>query len=336
MTEYRQIIAAMLMMLALPAAAGNSRLHLKNGDVLTGSLKTQTDVAISLQLPYAGLVTIKRSDILTITDVTAPAAEASASVNDPLTTTAEAVATAKSAEKPWSLELDVSASNRHGQQDSSLLNLVLAGEYKHQHWRTSLDGRFDYELKDQARKTHQYDISPGLDYFINPRLFWRGSVDYHYNYLASDYRNLDFSTGPGYAVIQQPRLTLDLVAAVGIKKAFFREDGEVARFLLFGDQLNYQFSSLEWDLKYQFANWPVEFYSDGNWLHLLNQPIDFLYFDREVTANLGLRYKLSDKIRLSWSYQYTQTDLELRLPGIPASNLNLQDFRQKLSIGASF
>ena len=263
MPEYRQIISAMLMLLALPAAAEYSRLHLKNGDVLTGRLQTQTDTAVSLQLPYAGLVSIKRSDILTITNVTVTEAAASANFKDPLITTTDTVAPILIAEKPWSIELDVSASNRHGQQDSSVLNLVLAGEYKHQHWRSSLDGRFDYELKDQARKTHQYDVSPGLDYFISPRLFWHGSIDYHYNYLASDYRNLDFSTGPGYAVLQQPKLTLDIVAAVGIKKAYFREDGEVSRLLLFGDQLNYKFSSLEWDLKYQFGNWPMEFYSDG-------------------------------------------------------------------------
>lgn len=329
-----QLISALLLLnLALPASASLSRLHLKNGDVLTGTIQSQSAELVSLLLPYAGLVSIKRGEILQISTPAAvvPLAEpATASVPDVV------VITNGSKNKPWSVELDVSASNRHGQQDSSVLNLVLAAEYNHQHWRTSLDSHFDYELKDQARKTHQYDISPGLDYFISPRLFWRGSVDYHYNYLASDYRNLDFSTGPGYAVIQQPKLTLDLVAAIGIKKAYFREDGEVSRFLLFGDQLNYKFSSLEWDLKYQLTAWPLELYSDGNWMHLLNQPIDFLYFDREVTANLGLRYKLSDKIRLSWSYQYNQTDIELRLPGIDKFSLDIKDFRQKLSIGASF
>lgn len=323
------MLSALLLILALPATAEVSRLQLKNGDILTGTIQTQNKAQISLQLPYAGLVHIKRSDIEQITAV--PVSQ-STTANK---TEVDVVQTAVLA-KPWSLELDISASNRHGQQDSSVLNLVVAAEYNRQHWRTSLDSHFDYELKDQARKTHQYDVSPGLDYFINPRLFWRGSIDYHYNYLASDYRNLDFSTGPGYAVIQQPDLTLDLVAAIGIKKAYFREDGEVARFLLFGDQLNYKFSSLEWDLKYQFPKWPVELYSDGNWMHLLNQPIDFLYFDREVTANLGLRYKLTDKIRLSWSYQYNQTDIELRLPGIDKFSLDIKDFRQKLSIGASF
>lgn len=335
MLNVRLISALLLLSLALPAAASLSRLHLKNGDVLTGAVQSQSADKVSLLLPYAGLVSINRSEIVQMTTPTN--AELLALPAAPINTVIPEISTASinKEPKPWSVELDVSASNRHGQQDSSVFNLVVAAEYKHQRWRTSLDSHFDYELKDQARKTHQYDVSPGLDYFINPRLFWRGSIDYHYNYLASDYRNLDFSTGPGYAVIQQPDLTLDLVAAIGVKKAYFREDGEVARFVLFGDQLNYKFSSLEWDLKYQFQHWPIEFYSDGNWLHLLNQPIEFLYFDREVSANLGLRYKLTDKIRLSWSYQYTQTDIELRLPGL-SSDLNLQDFRQKLSIGASF
>jgi putative salt-induced outer membrane protein YdiY len=339
MAGYPQILSVLLLTLALPATAGVSRLQLKNGDILTGTIQTQNKTQISLQLAYAGLVQIKRSDILKITAVTdlqSTTATTPELTATPATTSAAAIPEQTAAlAKPWSLELDISASNRNGQQDSSVLNLSLAAEYNHQHWRTSLDSHFDYELKDEARKTHRYDISPGIDYFISPHLFWRGSVDYHYNFLASDYRNLDFSTGPGYAVIQQPDLTLDLVAAIGIKKAYFREDGEIARFLLFGDQLNYKFSSLEWELKYQLPVWSIELYSDGNWLHLLNQPIDFLYFDREVTANLGLRYKLSDKIRLSWSYQYNQTDIELRLPGI-SRNLNLQDFRQKLSIGASF
>lgn len=337
MPRIQQLLSVLWLTLALPATADSIRLQLHNGDILTGTLQSQTAQDVSLLLPYAGLVSIQRSDIaqLTVIDVL-PTSAADPKLTNEVSSAKTAIAAAETLKKPWSIELDVSASNRHGKQDSSLFNLSLAAEYNHLLWRTSFDSHFDYELKDQARKTHQYDVSPSLDYFINPRLFWRGSIDYRYNYLASDYRNIDFSTGPGYAVIQQPHMTLDLIAATGIKKAYFREEGEVSRFLLFGHQLDYKFSSLEWDFKYQFDTLPIEIYSDGNWLHLLNQPIEFLYFDREMTANLGLRYKLTDKIRLSWSYQYDRTDFELRLPGLSAIDLNLQDFRQKLSIGASF
>lgn len=339
MSAPSQIMLVLLLTVALPVNADVARLQLKNGDILTGKLQTQNDMEISLLLPYAGLVRIQRSDIVLITvldDTTTQTAQPAEVLANEVATAPAAIGSEDPREKPWSIELDLSASNRHGKKDSSLFNLTLAAEYNHQHWRTSFDSHFDYELKDQARKTHQYDVSPGLDYFISPRLFLRGSIDYRYNFLASDYRNLDFSTGPGYAVIQKPHMTLDLIAATGIKKAYFREEGEVSRFLLFGNQLDYKFSSLEWDFKYHFKALPIELYSDGTWLHLLNQPIDFLYFDREMTANLGLRYKLTDKIRLTWSYQYEKTDIELRLPGLATIDLNLQDFRQKLSIGASF
>jgi putative salt-induced outer membrane protein YdiY len=338
MPSPHQTLSVLLLMVALPATANVTQLQLKNGDILTGKLQSQNADEVSLVLPYAGLIHIHRSDIAQIITLDRPSVEtaqpAEAMANE--VATAATIGSEVPREKPWSIELDVSASNRHGKKDSSLFNLTFAAEYNHQHWRTSFDSHFDYELKDQARKTHQYDVSPGLDYFISPRLFWRGSIDYRYNFLASDYRNLDFSTGPGYAVIQKPHMTLDLIAATGIKKAYFREEGEVSRFLLFGNQLDYKFSSLEWDFKYHFKALPLEIYSDGAWLHLLNQPIDFLYFDREMNANLGLRYKLTDKIRLTWSYQYEKTDIELRLPGLAAMNLDLQDFRQKLSIGASF
>lgn len=344
MPRIQQLPSVLWLTLALPATADSIRLQLHNGDILTGTLQSQTAEEVSLVLPYAGLIRIQRNDISQLTVIDIASTKAAEQAPDPkianeassAKTAIATIATTDTLEKPWSIELDVSASNRHGKKDSSLFNLTLAAEYIHQDWRTSFDSHFDYELKDQARKTHQYDVSPSLDYFISPRLFWRGSIDYRYNFLASDYRNLDFSTGPGYAVIQQPHMTLDLIAATGIKKAYFREEGEVSRFLIFGNQLDYKFSSLEWDFKYHFKTLPLEIYSDGAWLHLLNQPIDFLYFDREMTANLGLRYKLTDKIRLTWSYQYERTDIELRLSGLPAIDLDLQDFRQKLSIGASF
>jgi putative salt-induced outer membrane protein YdiY len=340
MAGYPQILSALLLILALPATAGVSRLQLVNGDVLTGTIQTQDKAKISLQLAYAGLVQIKRSDILKITAVTD--LQSTAAKKPELSATPEGTSASEMPEqtvalaKPWSLELDVSASNRHGEQNSSVLNLELAAEYNHQDWRTSLDSHFDYELKELARKTHKYDIKPGLDYFIYPRLFWRGSIDYEYNYLASDYLNIDFSTGPGYAVLQQANLTLDLVAATGIKKAYFREEDEITRGLLFGKQINYKFASLEWDLKYHPQDWQIEFYSQGTWLHLLDQPVDFLYFDYKATADFGIRYRLTDKIRLSWGYQYDKTDLELRLTGIPSISFNVRNFKQKLSVGASF
>ena len=318
------------LMLLPQGQAAESRIQFNNGDQLTGTVISETADKLQLQTAYAGLIWLDRQQINHITPLSVDAGTATNQANPTVMPEQDTAA------KAWSLELDASASSRHGKADSSVLNLSMAAGYQQQFWRIGVDGHFDYELKDQARKTHQYDLSPSLDYFIQPRLFWRGSIDYHYNYLASDYRNLDFSTGPGYAVWQGPQLKLDIIAATGLKKAYFRRDDTLSRLMNGHTVLDYRFSSLEWDFSWQIPQWPLEFYSDGNWLHLLDQPLPYLYFDREIVSNLGLRYRLTDQIRISWSYSYSQTDLELRLPGQPGQSFDIKDYRQKLSIGATF
>lgn len=318
------------LMLIPQGQAAESRILFSNGDQLTGTVISETADQLQLQTAYAGLIWLDRHQISQITPLSVEAATAANQQN------LSDIPDQDTAAKVWSLELDASASSRHGKADSSVLDLTLAAGYQQPTWRAALDSHFDYELKDQTRKTHQYDISPSLDYFINPRLFWRTSVDYHYNYLASDYRNLDFSTGPGYALWQGPQLKLDVIAAAGVKKAYFRHDDVLSRLINNRTQLDYRISTLEWELSWQFQPWPLEFYSDGNWMHLLDQPLPYLYFDREIVSNLGLRYRLTDQIRLSWSYSYSQTDLELRLPGLSGQSFDIKDYRQKLSIGATF
>ena len=303
-----------------------SRVTLHNGDQLTGQVLTTNASSITIKPAYSNAVTINSADIKQIQTVdTLPTAKNSL-----------VSATQKPAAKPdWSLDVDVSASNRHGKQNASLLNLVSTAEYQQADWRTSLDLHYDYEVKEQAQKTHQYKISPGVDYYLQPRLFWRFTTDYHYNYLAADYKNVDISTGPGYGLLQTEQTQLDLTLMAGLKRAYFR-DTEPLRNLLKSTSLSYHFSALEWDFQYQFRRWPLEFYSEGNFMKLLNQPVQYLSFNHELISTTGLRYRLSDQIRLSWSYEYNLTDLEVYLPRQPTISYDIKDLRQKLSIGASF
>ncbi len=71
-------------------------------------------------------------------------------------------------------------------------------------------------------------------------------------------------------------------------------------------------------------------------MKLLNQPLPYLDFNYELVSATGLRYRLSDQIRLSWSYDYNLTDLEAYLPRQNKVSFDIKDLRQKLSIGASF
>lgn len=302
-----------------------SRLLLHNGDQLTGQILTQTATTVTLLPAYSSAIVIQRVDIQQILPLTASATAHNSAVAKP----------AESVPRNWSLEVDVSASSRHGKENSNLLNMVSKAEYQQNNWRSALDLHYDYEMKEQAPKTHQYKISPGLDYYLQPRLFWRLTTDYHYNYLAADYKNIDLSTGPGYAVVQQKQTQLDLTLMAGLKRASFR-DTEPLRNLLQTSALSYHFAAMEWDFKHKFPHLPLEFYSEGNLMKLLNQPLPYLDFNYELVSATGLRYRLSDQIRLSWSYDYNLTDLEAYLPRQNKVSFDIKDLRQKLSIGASF
>lgn len=311
-----------------------SRIQMHNGDILTGRIISQTDSAVTLETSYHSAIMLNRKDIQLIQPVnTVQSGNTTLPIGDNSQTALQTGGTAPAAD--WSLEFDVSASNRYGKQDASLFNLVSSAEYRQGSWRSTLDLNYDYELKEQAPKTHQYKISPAIDYYLQQRLFWRLTSDYHYNYLAADYKNIDLSTGPGYAVVQHKHTQLDLTLMAGLKRASFR-DTEPVRNLLQTSALSFHFVAMEWDFKHRFSQFPLEFYSEGNLMKLLNQPLPYLDFNYEVVSATGLRYRLSDQIRLSWSYDYNLTDLEVYLPRQNKVSLDIKDLRQKLSIGASF
>lgn len=351
------------------------QVRLKNGDLLSGTLQNQTrqlllapqnqtgipagTKEVLLETSYAGLLKINIAAIQSVTSSDC-AAIATAVVKDTQHATApqyQAVRTAAAEPapaartlpitvnnnieidtepKPWSLQLDLSAATRAGKEQSKSYSLNERFEYRTGDWRHTLDAYYDYETKEAARKTHKYGLNPGLDYFYSPQLFWRLNADYAYNYLASDYKNIDINTGPGYAVWQQGPTRLDLVLLVGRKQAYFREDELLSLLLNFQSPLGYNTASLAWDFSYQWSGTMLEVYSEGNWLEVLSQPLSLLDFERELSTEAGLRYALTDKIRISWSWQYNRTDLSLLLPQLPRTSLDLSDSKQKISIGAAF
>ncbi|MFC0047875.1 DUF481 domain-containing protein [Rheinheimera tilapiae] len=322
---------SLLSFLPVLAAAANSDLYqvrLKNGDLLSGELKSSSAKELVIHTAYAGDVTIKRSEVQAFSPLRQRKEQSSIATTVTATTTAPA--------KPWSLQLDLSAATRAGKEQAQNYSLTERFEYRRGDWRSKFDANYDYETKEAARKTHKYQLNPGLDYFYSPQLFWRVNADYNYNYLASDYKNIDVSTGPGYAVWQQGPTRLDLIVLVGHKLAYFREDETFRLLPDFHSPLGYNTASLAWDFSHKWPGTLLEVYSEGNLLELLSQPFSIFDFERELKIETGLRYALTDKIRISWSWHYDRTELTLLLPKMPRTSLDLFDSKQKISIGAAF
>ncbi len=352
------ICAGLLPALAFAANSNLYQVRLKNGDLLSGEVKSSSATALVLHTAYAGTITINRKEVQALSPLrvaASPAAKSVAATTSELsaesptaTTTAPATAIAATSQatetlapaappiKQWSLQLDLSAATRNGKERAENYSLTERFEYRRGDWRSKFDAHYDYETKEAARKTHKYAVNPGLDYFYSNQLFWRLDADYSYNYLASDYKSVDLSTGPGYAVWQQGPTRLDLVLLLGRKQAYFREDEAFRLLTEFESPLGYNTASLAWDFSHKWPGTLLEVYSEGNWLELLSQPLSIFDFARELTMETGLRYALTDQIRISWSWHYERTELTLLLPKLPRTSLDLFDSKQKISIGAAF
>ena len=321
---------SLLPALAFAASSHLYQVRLKNGDLLSGELKSSSTTELVLHTAYAGDVKIKRSEVQALSPLRQRNEQPAAVAVTPKATAVAAPA------KNWSLQLDLSAATRAGKEQAQNYSLTERFEYRRGDWRGNLDAHYDYETKEAARKTHKYEVNPGLDYFYSPQLFWRVNADYSYNYLASDYKNVDLSTGPGYAVWQQGPTRLDLVLLLGHKQAYFREDENFRLLPDFHSPLGYNTASLAWDFSHKWPGTLLEVYSEGDWLELLSQPFSIFDFERELNMETGLRYALTDKIRISWSWQYDRTELTLLLPKSPRASLDLFDSKHKFSIGAAF
>jgi hypothetical protein len=333
LTGYMALAVAAPAGTALPQSAQSAAqtvLLLHNGDRLTGTLLQQDEQQFVLQLPYAGAVSIQRQAVQRVSTVAAPLpAKTIAADTAPIA--------AELASLSSHYDLDLSASNRHGKQQAESYSVQSSNEWRLAPWRWSVDGKFDYEIKETARKTHQYQLNPGLDYFYNDSLFGRLKLDYSYNYLASDYKNRDWAAGPGLSFFRDNEdIRLELMLLLGLKQAYFRGDLFLQGLLNGQDKVDFRFASVEWDHYYRFSQPKFEVYSTGTLLKMLNQPLALLDFRYELNATVGVRYWLNQQIRLSWSLEYDRTALDLILTGLPEIPLDVQDVRQKLSIGARF
>lgn len=333
----RHFIYLTLALLSPQILAAEIVLILQNGDRISGELLSETPTQLQVKTVYSALLLIDKSQI-SQQQVPITAVQVSVKSNS----TAAVVSKNPAAEtialhQPWQLEVDVSASTRRGKEQAESISAISHWELRDADWRYSTKAEFDYEIKANVRKAHKYTLNPGIDYFYSEHMFGRTKLDFSYDYLASDYKNIDISVGPGFSFFKdRDELRLELMALFGVKKAYFRGDDFLLALLGQNDQISFRFGSLDYDYQYQPSATALEWYAKGSVLKMLDQPIQLLDFKYEWHNELGARYWLTDKIRISWSIQHDWTSIDLILTDGSVRPLDVKDIRQKLSVGASF
>lgn len=306
----------------------NAVIWMKNGDRLTGTITQQDKDIVFLNLPYSGQVQLPRAQIERIEQ---QKLQPVASV-----VVAETPTVVIQNQPVRHYSVDLTAGKKRSSSSTDNLGFKGSFEQRDDTMRLTFDGKYDYETSNSLKKTHKYLLNPGADYFFQPQLFWRNKVDYSQDFIASDYKNIDLSSGIGYSFYDTTELRVEFIALAGLKRTHFKETSGLE--LFFGDRqkLDFRHLQLEWDLRYLWSGSSFEVFSEGSYLKPVNQPVQYIEFKQDINISSGLHYYLTERIRLSFSVDLDWSKIDVILPEFEGLSADSRDLHQKLSIGAKF
>ncbi len=324
----KTLIASALLCCSFYTSAGqNAVVWMKNGDRLTGTITQQDKDIVFLNLAYSGQVQLPRIQIEHIEQHQIPAA-------DPVVASSEAQVIKNQPIRHSSV--DLTAGKKRSSSSTDNLGFKTAFEQRDDAMRLTFDGRYDYETSNSQKKTHKYLLNPGADYFFQPQLFWRNKVDYSHDFMASDYKNIDLSSGLGYSFFDTAELRVEFIALAGLKRTHFKETLGLELFIGDRQSLDFRHLQLEWDLRYLWPGSSFEVFSEGSYLKPVNQPVRYIEFNQEINLSSGVHYYLTERVRLSFSVDLDWSKIDVILPEYAGLSVDSRDLHQKLSIGAKF
>lgn len=320
-----RVVTLLLLLLALPATADT--IWLKNGDRLTGEV-TPGEESLTLSFPFGGEVEIPRTAVKRWRAKQAPSPVLSKKGID--------LALLRPDEEKWHLSGSSDVSLKIKQNSSRTNNLSVKGklEMEDPSWRTGLEGEYDYDTSNSTTTDHNYRLQPKVDYFLADRWYWRTTVDYQYDMLDDNYLNVDYNSGAGYRFWKQKRKRLEFLLLGGLRDSYF-DSNELIQFFFNTQHVSYPTATLGWDYQQRIGDSQLELFSEGKYIYYLSQPSDYVTYERTIDGSVGLRYYLSEHLRLSWSSSLTWDDAYIESNG-ERSAMSDKEWRQTLSLGASF
>ncbi|MDR7122556.1 DUF481 domain-containing protein [Rheinheimera soli] len=302
---------------------------MKNGDRLTGTITQQDKKIVFLNLPYSGQVQLLTTQIDRIEQPTLTAVDVK-----PVAVPSETPVVKNQPVRQSSV--DLTAGKKRSSNSTDNLGFKTAFEQRDDNLRLTFDGKYDYETSNSLKKTHKYLLNPGADYFFQPQLFWRNKLDYAQNFITSEYKNIDLSSGLGYSFYDTAELRVELIALAGVKRTYFKETAGLELFIGDRQSLDFRHIQLEWDLRYLWPGSSFELFNEGSYLKPVNQPVSFIQFKQDVNLSAGLSYYLTERIRLSFSVDFDWSKIDVVLLQDLVISADSRDLHQKLSIGAKF
>lgn len=328
---YPWCLIALLALLASPQVRADI-LWMHNGDRLTGTIEEITDDQISITPAYSQTLTIGRHAIKRwrLDKQEQP---------KPLTKTGIPLLDSPDELNAWLLSGtgDLNIKLKESDKKTNNVNLKASTELANLDWRYTLDGEYIYETSNNITDSHEYKLSPKLDFFFDQNWFLRSSLDADYDLIESNYLELSYASGPGYRFWNDKRRRLELISQVGLQRSYFTSEVWSDSDLFDERIINYPYLSLGWDYRQPVSVWQQRFelFSKGSYEKFIDQPSPHLTRNQSVNGSLGLRYYFNDHLRISWSSELSWDDTWLDYGGAKDS-LDEKEWRHTITLGASF
>ncbi|MCK9465561.1 MAG: DUF481 domain-containing protein [Thiopseudomonas sp.] len=184
----------------------------------------------------------------------------------------------------WTGSMHLSADFKRKESSSDSYDIDAKTKLRHGHWRHNAELEYDYETKDDSKKTDQLMASYALDRFFSERWFWQGKYKFNHDQLEDLTKQHTYGTGPGFQFWDNELGSLSLAGLIN-HSIFQYKDGHKERF---------NSSTLSWDYQRFFLTRTLEFFNKGELAVPFTNEVDYV-----LDAETGLRYKLNSWASLS-------------------------------------
>ena len=307
-------------------------LWLTNGDRLTGEVKQLKDDKFTFASKLAGEVTVAWKDVQKIETGKPLLLEFKPVTGNPAgkdelvevvirgqkhyfkrAALSEMAKPERFSEKPfWQGNLDLSLDLKREQSDTNEVRLKTDQEFQKGFWRDSLKASLDHSKQDGVLNSYDYELRNDLDYFWSSHWFWRGEAVFKHDFIEELQDEIRYGSGPGYRFFDDKEGRFELGSLLGHYAYHYRTQPD----------LEFQILGINWDYRHKFHDSKLEFYTNGDYGYPFFAGVDFA-----LEAEAGLRYSLSESLRLTFS-----TELDALQGEIESHN----DWRHFLGIGYSW
>lgn len=304
----KQTLLAVLCII-LPSVCFADTVWMKNGDIISGSIKVIDNNKMVLETQYAGTLTIKATDVKTFT------LNHSAVIKNDLYAEKFFITEIKPSEENGAIiivdergqEQTVSVTNNiilYKQNSNEFLDeLTFNGNIKggffydkgtkkteqylldsnlivkYGLWRHHVSTNFRRNLKNDSVSTYYYTGQYNLDKFITPEFFWQSSAQYRHDWIEDINSKKSFGSGPGYQLWDNELSSFSLALLLNYQEMHYRAEQES----------RHPLGTLRWDYQRFINGKAIRIFTDGSIGRSFDDTVPLT-----LNATIGSSYNITD------------------------------------------